>query len=155
MPAVTHRRTHHAWAAMLLACASAMPSCGKLGEQFQDMLSLATAVQAKYNHPVNITVSTNGELTVVVTQMGAIDTVKFTRAACTDFAQDVARFAANHYARPATLSYVWVKIVAGRDYGPAHITEDYCTGGGPPASLAPDAETPAILKGAGTDVPPR
>ena len=140
---------------MLLACASAMPGCGKFGEQFQDMLTLATALETKYNHPVNITVTTDGTLTVVVTQMGAIDSVKFTRAACTDFAQDVARFAANHYARPTTLSYVWVKVVAVTDYGPARVTEDYCTGGGTPASLAPDPETPAILKGAGTDAPPR
>ena len=146
----TTRRPAHAHTALLLACVVVLPACGKLGQEIQDLQSIASAIQEKYNQPVNVTLNTNGELTVLMTHAAAIDTMKFTRTDCTDYAQDVARFAINHYARPTSLSYVWVRVVEVRDDGPARETSTYCTAGGNRGSLVTDNEVPDILKGAGT-----
>jgi hypothetical protein len=112
--------------------------------------SLAGAIQAKYNHPVNVSLSTDGQLTLRMVQQAPIDTMKFTRDDCQHFAGEVARFAMNHYAHPTTLSYVTVYVTAVNDYGLAHVSQDYCSSGGPPGALPPDADTPDLLKGAGT-----
>jgi hypothetical protein len=98
--------------------------------------SLSGAIQAKYNHPVNVSLSTDGQLTVRMVQQGTIDTMKFTRDDCQHFAGEVAQFAMNHYARPTALSYVTVYVTAVRDYGLAHVSEDYCSSGRPPGSSA-------------------
>ena len=125
--------------AFLLACTLALPACGKYGQQLLDMQNLVVAVQAKYNQPVKVSLATTGALTLTITQPATMDTVKFTRADCADYAQDIARFAMHHYAQAATLSDISVNVITERDYGIAHMTESYCTGGGAPASLSAES----------------
>jgi hypothetical protein len=140
---------------VLLACAVAVAGCEKFGKQLVDMQSLGVALQTKYNRPVKVTVSTRGVLDVVMTQPGAIDTMKFTRSDCSQYAREVAAFAVHHYPQAAALTYVGVSVIEVSDYGPAHVTHTYCTGGGPPSTLPADTEPPDMLKRAETTAPTR
>jgi hypothetical protein len=139
---------------VLFACAVALAGCGTFGEQLQDMQSLIVALQAKYKQPAKVTLNTRGELRIVITQ-AALDTAKFTRADCSDYAVDVARFAMSHYPKPAALTSVDVSVVVAHDYGLVHETETYCSDGGPAGALGPPAEAPDTLKSAGTKAPTR
>jgi hypothetical protein len=105
-----------------------MSGCGKIGHELMDMQTLVVALQAKYDLPVKVTLNNTGVLRVAMTHATAIDTVKFTRAACGDYADGVARFAIDHYSERAALTAVQVDVIEARDYGLAHTTETYCTG---------------------------
>jgi hypothetical protein len=123
--------------ALALTLALACTGC-QFGDELKTMNDLAVAIQAKYDRPVNLSLGTNGQLTIRLTQPSPIDTLKFSPAACSDYASDVARFAIRHYAHPATLRYVRVTLAQVSDFGPAHFTREYCSGEATPNALQPD-----------------
>jgi hypothetical protein len=127
--------------ALTLALALACTSC-QFGDELKTMNDLVVAMQAKYDRPVNLSLSTNGHLTIRLTQPSPIDTLKFSQATCSDYASDVARFAIRHYAHPDKLSDVRVTVAQVSDFGPAHFTREYCSGEATPNALQPDTAPP-------------
>jgi hypothetical protein len=126
---------------LALTLALLCTSC-QFGDELKTMNDLAVAIQAKYDRPVNLSLGTNGQLTIRLTQHTPIDTLKFTKADCSNYASDIARFAIRHYAHPKTLSYVRVTLAQITDFGPAHLTREYCSGEATPNALPPDTEPP-------------
>jgi hypothetical protein len=123
--------------------------CGWSSQPPPETSALANDIEARFHQPVQITISADSQMSVLVSSTLVIDDVKTTKADCDDYAQRIARFALNHYVRPASISYLWVEVRAMRPHGSEQPTMVRCMGGGHQGTLPPDVETPSILMGAG------
>jgi hypothetical protein len=114
--------------ALALVGVCIMPGCGKFGQDFAALQNLAFALQAKYHRSVNVALTKDDEITVRLIQQAPIDTMKFTRDDCHAFANDVAQFTLTHYPQPKAINDVWVYVSEVNDYGPVHMSQEYCSG---------------------------
>ena len=126
--------------------ALAMAGCRGNAVQLDETNHLARDLEARYHQPARVILTADGEMNVYLTPTGIIDP-KFSQTDCNDYAQRVARFAINHYGRPASVEYVFVHVILRWPGNPPRVSE--CEGNGNHGVLPPDNETPSILTGAG------
>jgi hypothetical protein len=130
---------------LALALTGCWQASGNRAVQVDETNQLARDIETRYHQPARVMLTAGGEMNVYLTPTGGIDR-KFSPNDCNDYAQRIARFAMNHYARPASVDYVWVHVILTQPGSSGRVE---CEGDGPHGALPPDNETPSILTGAG------
>ena len=122
-----------------------LPACNP-AVQVDETNQLARDLEARYHQPARVVLTADSEMNVYLTPSATVDAT-FSQQDCNDYAQRVARYAINHYARPASIEYIYVHVVLRQ---PGNTQETFeCEGNGNHGALPPDNETPSILTGAG------
>jgi hypothetical protein len=125
--------------ARILLCTVLLAGCGKLGQQFADIMRLSSDLAAQYHETIGVNIRNGAYLTLSVPMNDA--QLKMSPEEHRAQSLEIARVARNHFPHADSLYQIKVVWVSRSEYGPVNYTRTMEGGSWTPEELSHEDST--------------